>query len=203
MRVSDSKRVVFVHLPKTGGATLESVLDTIPDIRRNPKSRHDTLSAILEREPGLTDYWIFGFVRNPWARMVSWWSMIDVAQKAADDGDESQRVKFEQYPLWRKTQGYDFETFILRGMDEVQRLRLPQIEILTAGDRVADFMGRTENYFDDVNKVRAKLGLPVEAELPHKHRGSHGPYRDYYTPKTRDKVAEVFKPDLDAFGYEF
>ena len=54
MRISDSKRVVFVHLPKTGGASLEAVLDAIPDARGPMNRRHDTLMQILWTEPELT-----------------------------------------------------------------------------------------------------------------------------------------------------
>jgi hypothetical protein len=202
MRISDSKRVVFVHLPKTGGASLESVLDSIPDSRGPQKRRHDTLAQILEREPEVSSYWIFGFVRNPWARMVSWWSMIDEALKSAEAGNTMNQRKFEEYPVWKKVRGYDFETFVMRGPDEVLRLRTPQIDVLTAGDRRADFIGRTENYAEDVNKVREHLGLPVE-QVPHRHRGTHGHYREYFNPTTRDRVAQLFQKDLDEFGYEF
>ncbi|MCW2764696.1 MAG: Sulfotransferase family protein, partial [Nocardioides sp.] len=44
---------------------------------RHVAKRHSPLELILAREPELTQYWIFGFVRNPWDRMVSWWSMIE------------------------------------------------------------------------------------------------------------------------------
>lgn len=65
MRVSDSNKILFVHNPKTAGASIETIFDRrMPDARR-PYARHETLSAILTREPDLTDYWIFGFVRNP------------------------------------------------------------------------------------------------------------------------------------------
>jgi hypothetical protein len=202
MRISDSKRVVFVHLPKTGGASLESVLDAIPDARGPMHRRHDTLTQILWTEPELTSYWIFGFVRNPWARMVSWWSMINEARQAAEAGNKANQRKFRDYPVWKQVRDYDFETFVMRGPEEVLRLRIPQIEVLTAGDRQADFIGRTENYAEDVNKVREQLGLPLE-ELPHRHRGSHGHYREYFTPATRDRVADIFRKDLDEFGYEF
>jgi len=202
MRISDSKRVVFVHLPKTGGASLEAVLDAIPDARGPMYRRHDTLMQILWTEPELTSYWIFGFVRNPWARMVSWWSMIDEARKSAEAGNKANQRKFRDYPVWKQVKDYDFETFVMRGPEEVLRLRIPQIEVLTAGDRQADFIGRTENYAEDVNKVREQLGLPLE-ELPHRHRGSHAHYREYFTPATRDRVADIFRKDLDEFGYEF
>src|SRR5262245_55370335 len=101
MRVSDSKRLVFVHIPKTGGATIEKVLDNnVDDLRFDQRRRHDTLQQILDLEPALTDYWIFAFVRNPWSRLVSWWAMIAQAKGAADAGDEDNIAKFERYSVW-------------------------------------------------------------------------------------------------------
>jgi hypothetical protein len=205
MRVSDSQRLLFVHIPKTGGATIERVLDkNVPDVRFEGPRRHDTLSEILEREPELSAYWIFGFVRNPWARMVSWWSMIAQAKAAAEAGDEANTRKFQTFAVWKAVRDYpDFETFVLRGPEEVDRLRVSQIAFLSTATRSPDFIGRTENLVEDVNVIRQRLGLRPKHTLPHRHRGTHGPYRDYYTPKTRDRIASLFKEDIDTFGYEF
>ena len=71
MRISDSRRVLFLHVPKTGGASIEVALDrNVPDIRA-PYPRHSTLGEVLAREPEVGDYWIFGFVRNPCSRSHS------------------------------------------------------------------------------------------------------------------------------------
>ena len=204
MRVSDEKRFVFVHIPKTGGATMEKILDrAIPDVRFEERRKHDTLGDILELEPHLADYWVFGFVRNPWARMVSWWSMIHEAKRQADAGNEWKQWQIAHYPLWRATKDYSFEEFLTRGADEVERIRRPQLDFLRVPGRDPDFVGRTENILEDVNQVRRRLGLRPRPKLPHAHRGSHGPYRDYYTPVLRDRVTQLFKVDIDEFGYEF
>jgi hypothetical protein len=192
-----------VHIPKTGGGTVEKVLDrSIDDLRYEPKRRHATLARILEREPGLADYWIVGFVRNPWARMVSWWSMIDTSAKRAAAGSQSHIDKFERYPDWATMRGWDFDTVVTRGLDEVERLRITQCDFLTAGDRGADLVGRTETLAKDVHTMCARLGLPAGAKLPHVHRGDYGSYRDYYTPATRDRVGQVFAADIDTYGYQ-
>ena len=79
MLVSDAHRMVFVHVQKTGGVTVSKVLeDLVPDLRQVPERgiRHTTLAQGLQREPELASYWTFGFVRNPWSRLVSWWAMV-------------------------------------------------------------------------------------------------------------------------------
>lgn len=183
---------------------MERVLDNnVADLRYEGERRHDTLAEILAVEPELVDYWIFGFVRNPWARMVSWWSMIENSRLAAEAGDEKNIAKFETYDVRKLVRGYDFATFLTKGADEVERIRTPQIEFLSVDERRPDFIGLTENIAEDINVVRKRIGARPRAKLPHRHRGRHGPYRDYYTPALRDRVAELFKADIDEFGYEF
>ncbi len=203
MRISDSRRVLFLHVPKTGGASVEVALDRkVPDIRA-PYARHTTLTEVLRLEPQVADYWIFGFVRNPWARMVSWWAMIDNARIAAEEGNEAQIARFENYAEWKAVRGFDFDEFVTRGADEVERIAMPQLVFLTSGSRRPDFIGRSENIVEDFNVARARLGLRPKERMPHAHKGKHGHYRDYYTPATRQRVAELFAVDIDEFGYEF
>jgi hypothetical protein len=205
MRVVDSERVLFVHVPKTGGLTIQNVLESSGlEVRTLTGSRHHTLSTILLEDPTLRDYWTFGFVRNPWARMLSWWSMIRRARRRAAAGDPVMVRKFERYPVWRAVQDYpDFEAFVLRGTDEVAELRLAQIDYLRDGGRRADFIGRTESMEEDADVVRKRLGLPAAFEVPHRNRTKHGHHRDYYTPAMRERVAEAYRADVEEFGYEF
>ena len=205
MRVVDSEQVLFVHVPKTGGLTIQNVLESSGlEVRTLTGSRHHTLSTILLEEPVLRDYWTFGFVRNPWTRMLSWWCMIRRARQRAAAGDPAMVLNFERRPVWRAVEDYpDFEAFVLRGTDEVAQLQLAQIDYLRDGSRRADFIGRTESIEEDVDVVRKRLGLPARLKVPHRNRTEHGHHRDYYTPAMRDRVAEVYRDDLVEFGYEF
>lgn len=206
MRISDSHQLLFVHVQKTGGVSMERVLaEHIPDLRQVGPARHYTLSQILKWEPELRTYWIVGFVRNPWARMLSWWSMIRDVQTAVSQGVDSVGTRqMTRNRFWQAVAKYpDFETFLDRGPQEHKRLRRPQVEYLSTRTRRADFIGRTESYEADVRAVLARLGYPVPTMLPHANRSEHGSYRDHYSPAARDRVAEVFRKDIDAFGYEF
>ncbi len=201
--MSEAKRVLFVHNPKTGGASMERLMEkNVPDVS-HPYSRHSGLSAMLEKDPGLRDYWIFGFVRNPWDRMVSWWSMIDLARQRADAGDQAQISRFERYEEWRSVRGMDFPTFLDRGPEVYPRFGLNQVGVLYAPDRKPDFVGRFEDLLEGFNVVRERLGLKPLAKMPHLHKGSRGPYQDYYDSVTRARVAELFADDIAEFGYEF
>ena len=214
MLISDSRRVLFVHVPKTGGVSIEDVFrEGCPDARKKraddpPEGRHLTLERILEKEPQAVDYWTFGFVRNPWARMVSWYSMIDQWNKrwgpaSGKPQDVSYGLMRDGNEMWRAAAAYSgFEEFVLRGTDELPRVGRPQVDYLRAPDREVDFVERTETFADDLAHVERRLGgEPVH--VPHRNKSPHGSYRDYYTDATRAKVAEVYARDLEAFGYTF
>lgn len=195
--------MLFVHVQKTGGVSIDRMLRGHIDDLRSVGSRHATLRRILRKEPGLHDYWTFGFVRNPWTRMVSWWSMIESWNKyngprsGRDHGDK--RLN----PFWVAADSYqDFEEFVMRGPDEHRRLRTPQIDYLTAKNRQADFIGRTETFNADIRAVLARFDLPLIE--PEKHNASrHGGHQAYYTDVTRKRVGDIFARDIELFGYEF
>ena len=209
MLISDDRRMLFVHIPKTGGASIEQLLrESCPDARSPGKQRHARMRRILKQYPELSGYWSFGFVRNPWARMVSWYSMIDTWNHRW--GPASGRAQDQQWgstrdgnPLWRAVAEYaDFDEFILRGTAEHERLAMPQVAYLVDGDQRADFIGRTERLADDMRVVQRELGLPP-LDIPRRNTTSHGSYRDYYSPAARDRIAQVYAADVETFDYEF
>lgn len=207
MIISDAHRLLFVHVQKTGGVTLTNMLkEQLPDVR-SVSRRHAPLTKILRKEPELVDYWTFGFVRNPWDRMVSWWAMI------SNWRDWSQRsgtpIEDKWNEMWRGASEYtSFEQFVTEGPESFANLRRNQIDYLHAElpkrgvSRRADFIGRTENLEADTAVVFEHFGLPFE-RAAHDNRSKRTGYRDYYTPATRDRVAEVFAKDIAEFGYDF
>jgi hypothetical protein len=212
--ISDARRALFVHVPKTGGVSVGVAFERCcPDARSKapgvvpPLGRHAPYERILRAEPGTADYWSFAFVRNPWARMVSWWSMIQDWDRewgpssGRPQGEEA--VKMRGNDLWRAAAAYSgFEEFVLRGTAELPRVGRPQVDYLRAPGREVDFVGRTETFAADLEAVERRLGGDP-ARVPHRNQSPHGSYRDYFTDATRDKVAEVYAADLEAFGYRF
>jgi len=63
----------------------------------------------------------------------------------------------------------------------------------------------------DLNQLAPVGGRPAggrdrrrfEPLLHMQNKGVRPPYRDYYTPETRDRVAHLFARTIDHFGYVF
>ena len=155
MRVSDSRRVLFVHVPKSGGSTLDALFDNqIEDARKvEGLARHSPLSRLLRAEPELEDYWSFGFVRNPWERMVSWWSMVAAVFERAESGVEQARRKIETHPRAWLPEG-EFREHFDRDFNVV-REKLGLQPITQAPRRNVSSHGHYSDYYND--KTRRKV----------------------------------------------
>ena len=208
MFISDSQRFLFVHVQKTGGSTIDRRLEDILTDKRSVKGvdRHATLGTILAAEPGLAAYWIVGYVRNPFARLLSWYRMVERLEYRAAKGLPGSQRFFERSAFIKSvSENYpDFETFILRGTEEWERLRTPQVSYLTTdGGRRADFIGRQESLEADLRAVFARFDLPWEPLESVNVDHERPDYREVYNPAMRRRVEELFAPDLAAFDYSF
>ena len=152
----------------------------------------------------MADYWTFGFVRNPWARMHSWFTMIRRrGQSAASGTNAALTERVSRHKFWTGVNATlpDFESFVLEGPDRFGRLGTPQLDYLSAGGRRADFIGRTESFDDDFAEVSRHLG--VDVALQRRNVGVGEDYRPHYSEAMRNRVAELYEADIDAFGYRF
>ncbi len=218
MVISDRVRLLFVHVQKTGGSTIQNRLtEVLPDTRQvQGVDRHGTLGQILRKEPELSAYWTFGMVRNPWARMLSWYNMVDRFRESKAGG-EARIERKNQFMQSVAETCPDFETFVMKGLDEFNRLQVPQFRYLNTKTRRADFVGRQESLEADLRAVHARLDIPWtplqsvnvdrsrpdyksdDLELSREDRR----YREVYTDAMRRRVEAVFARDVQAFGYEF
>jgi hypothetical protein len=208
MRVSDARRVVFVHVPKTGGCTIDLLFDReVADARKvTGAGRHAPYGRLLKVDPTIDDYWSFGFVRDPWARLVSYWSMLRDFYARVEAGKPEALRKLAEVPAVWAVEGeyrHDFRRFVVEGTAAIPKAGRPQVATLSAGARRVDFVGRVETFDRDLAIVRERLGLPPLPRVPRLNKSSHGDYHEYYTDETRDHVAKIFADDIAAFGYTF
>lgn len=207
MVISDAKRLLFVHVQKTGGSTIHNRLhEVLPDARRIRRlDRHARLGTILRAEPGLADYWTVGFVRNPWARLLSWYRMVERMQQRARKGRPGATAFLRKNRFIGGVAATcpDFESFVMTGPEHFPRLRVPQVRYLTTGGRRADLVGRQETLEADLRAVFARLELPwqpLQSVNVDKRRPG---YQEVYTEPMRRRVEELFARDIEVYGYRF
>ena len=205
MLISRSRKLLFIHIQKTGGTSVAAALRAaIPDAT-DIFWTHDHARWARERlGEEYDELFKFGFVRNPWERLVSWYTMITTAGP--------QHLATHKNALWDHvfSQSATFEEFILRCTETIddglgrRSFVYNQLDYLTDDDSnlIVDFVGRYEHLERDVQRLTDLQGLGPIA-LPRLNTSPHEHYSEYYTPLTRDIVAERFARDIAAFGYTF
>ena len=211
--INDKYRFMFMHVPKVAGSSIEDVLRNVPDT--------DDISLMkqLEREGTLArklaenlDYYFFMFVRNPWDRIVSVYR-------------HSMRMPWRERRRFPKLSFIEYLT-ALRDfyVDEIDDGRLSRFDKRHArkqtifvpnyeeryfntklkGEAKNVFIGRFERLNEDFEYITKWIGLG-ELELPHVDWGSGASvdYREWYDDNTMEMVGELYKSDIEHFGYEF
>jgi hypothetical protein len=196
MVVSDRLRCIFVHVQKTGGSSIEVALRRHdPSIPEKPHNARRHLGARDLRELVGHEAWnasfTFGFVRNPWDRLVSWHSMC-VQAPAPNAFGRHVQAHFAS-----------FEDFVMKPDATLARTTVPQVDYLAGadGEPIVGFVGRYESLHRDYAEIGRRLG--IDGALPHANRSAHRGYRDYFSAAMRDTVAARFAPDIERFGYTF
>ena len=220
------RKFAFIHIQKTAGTSVEELLQAaVPDMTYYGP-RHMEASYARKMLEDWDERFTFAFVRNPWDRLVSWYSMIETGAKRVHEGKppaaqwlrriwrEPRRNPLLAHALEVLKEDPTFESFVKHCTGEFRKggviysFERNQIDYLTnQRDRIlVDFVGRFERLQEDLTAVFSEIGLEpglVEDQLPHRNRSHHGHYRDFYTPETAAIVAERFAKDIEYFDYEF
>jgi hypothetical protein len=190
---------LFIHIPRTGGTTIEKILGIH---REWPTVDFDVLhgqlaigneeyqlqhlslqeaSQFLPKSTG--NRFSFTFVRNPWDRLVS------------------------EY-FWRSGGSGEFDLFVDSACEVVNSRKelagrnchlRPQVEFLS---EQISFVGRFEFFHSDVTKVLTALRIEMST-VPHENRTAHRCYTEYYSARSRKRVASAYEADIDSLKYSF
>lgn len=211
--ISHKYKCIFVEVPKTGSSSIRALigkpakphldLSEMKKMLETGWTPYDTaphrlleLGYMFRSKKGririgrrqFESYFKFGFVRNPWDRVVSLYERTEPLRM-------KEKMSFDEFVDWIQ---FSSSTCI---HSSPHRYQLDWF-VDGSGNILADFIGRFERLDADWATVAGKLG--ISDSLPHKRenpRARH--YTDYYNDKTREIIATKFKVDIDYFGYEF
>lgn len=191
--IVDKYKCVFVHMAKCGGCSMNVLSKNNDTI----STGHSTIKEIHSKFPNTKDYFSFTFVRNPWARLVSAYSMW----KNLKDNHAFMEWDTKEVDFCRK---HSFKDFIYAV--KIGHITKPHTQAYIGYyfEKPSDisFIGKLEQYQDDFNLVCDKIGFPRQA-VPHSNKSNHKHYTEYYDNETKEIVAEKYAKDIEHFGYEF
>jgi hypothetical protein len=202
--ISHAHRCIFVHIPRTGGTSIENVIwpgerteaDLWMGFVSKYRNKYQTgglqhlLATQIRREVGdglFTAYFKFTFVRNPWDRAVSQYMLTrrrkDLQEYIGMSGGDS----FERY------------LELISRREHVQWT--PQHRFIFDGEGrlLVDYVGRFESLERDAAGVFERIG--VGGALPHAHATERLSTATYYNRCTIERVAQIYAQDIEVFGY--
>jgi hypothetical protein len=200
--ISISHNWLFIHIQRTAGNSLQSVLARYSDDKltwggfrdgidrfdvQGPHTgtKHFSMQDYADAVPPeiLSKLFKFTVVRNPWMRAISWsftplrW--ISAGRRPQWSADEFRR-SIEHMPS-------------MAAMLKVNEMLCP-----------LDMVLRFETLETDFAALAATLGIETRPTLPHRNKGFSPEYSlNYYirSPDLVDLVAERFAEDIQLFGY--
>lgn len=163
--------------------------------------------AFFQRE----DIFKFCFVRHPYGRLLSGYLDKVVHRKGQHQQIEAALGKQEG-------ENISFAEFIdavvqLPIIEQDQHWRVQYYQTYQAGIK-HDFIGRFENFAEDVRYVAERLGIQaylgpeilgtslVKSVGRHHATGADALVEQYYTPDLKAKIYEKYRMDFEVFGYQ-
>lgn len=176
-----------LDVPKilTSKDNMLSVYRRQKDIMRkahNPRNKYTVTAEQYQQ------YFKFTIVRNPWARVFSWYKNATRDKVHRQNAGISADIPFSEY----------LSRFAGVGMLEPQTYWLKRFN----GNVELDYIGRFETLAQDYSNIAQTLGLS-DTTLPHKMQSRKEDYRQHYDDATAELVADRYAEEIALFDYSF
>jgi hypothetical protein len=208
--VSTDKNFLFIHIPKTGGSSINHLLYPYRDFELST-IHHVPVETFRNWTPTevFDSLYKFCFVRNPWDLQVSVWRY---AVK-----NVGLNIDFKSYIKWKfidNTNILDYYKFVNDREEQDKSLiqnawylhRVPQVYYMVGeqGNLMVDYVGRLETIDSDMEFLSNKLDLDIQF-VPKINITNYNneSYKDYYDEETIRIIGNRFKMDIELFGYDF
>ncbi|MBI1731287.1 MAG: sulfotransferase family 2 domain-containing protein [Gammaproteobacteria bacterium] len=205
--ISHEKACIFIHIPKCGGGSVENLIWGWP--RRTSDlwmgfiseyhNKYQTgglqhlLGTQIRQEcgAGIFDaYFKFAIVRNPWDRLYSQYHYMKKRADLREYIGMDERDSFKKY------------LSLIQKKIHVQWEHQCRFICDDNGELLVDFLGRFENFEDDVGKILKRLSMEV-SEIPRVNKTEHAPYHEGYDAEDIELAGSLYADDIRLLGYSF
>lgn len=231
MPVYNACKLIFIHVPKTGGTSIRAALDAAagegaewnsggiwPALLAN--ARRDELFQVYKRFYPLRSPLTVAHQHLPACLLREFvdpqvWNTYHKFALVRNPWDYVVSMYHYLRQALPDKQGFLHRdhpdlAYLVRQCDEFKDWvkLVPMLETDLAsyftdsqGNDLVDFVGRYESVEDDFAQLCARVG--IKAQLPRLNTSSRRAYRDYYTAETKATVARYFSRDIERFDYSF
>lgn len=188
LTISHQHKFVWFRVAKAGTRTI------LNHLQQNNIHLDVEHAGFVYYSPGsFTHYFKFAFVRNPWDRLTSCW-LDKVVQQNFYRFDADTYEKMKDFGRF-----VDFvATLNIEKCDRHLRLQSALVDL-----NHVDYLGRMERFNEDVRQIFLKLNISQMDMKPKNVTLEREPYQSYYTQDTVGKVTQIYRKDIQIFGYTF
>ncbi|MDI7860919.1 sulfotransferase family protein [Rhizobiaceae bacterium n13] len=198
-----NENYVFIHVPKAAGRSITKLLGgETPGIPTH-------LPHFALQPYGYDNRFSFGFVRNPWDRIVSTYNFVCQKKLRPHESEEYQRRARDMgFKRWLMEDEFfiDQDRFWRNaGLPPIQKRS--QMFWLDG----CDFIGRVESIDQDFAAIKVRAGIKSRLDallglfrkVPRRNRSVRGTYERYFDDESHDFVATHFHREIELFDYQF
>lgn len=204
MVISKRHMCIFVHIPKNAGTSIDRAITrsdpkvtridlSMPSSQVVTKGKHCFARDIRDHygQEFWDHYLSFAVVRNPFDRLVSWYTMCV----------QRPDVEYRKYILSIAPTFKKFVMMLDRFDGRAKMVGYRQYDYLhdLDGTMMVNTILRFEQIPGNVNRLLRKLG--VEQSIKHENVSIHSNLFQYFDRETINKVHEHFAIDFKTFGY--
>jgi hypothetical protein len=218
------KKYIFLHNPKCAGTSIHSIL---------PGKDWHNLNAIMsqndysEEKLGMRSYYgyeskphhfsieqhmmmrtfdkeefkkayKFTFVRNPYDRVVS------AYHYSQDTSDQWGNLSFEEFVDIVKEIVQTKSYYKWQGPLQPNHVSPQHLYAYKDDKKIVNFIGKCENFDSVLKVVLKKLKLEIPQEEPKINTTPEREhYKKYYNDRTIKIIEDLYKEDIELFGYRF
>jgi hypothetical protein len=142
----------------------------------------------------LGSYFKFTFVRDPYNRILSTYLSKIARGKVVPPGLARSQPSFREFCRYLADGGlYENGHWA------------PQTALMLIPISAFDFIGKVENFDDDIKGVLSRLGADDSEAISVRHSSyatqAASRMNDHYDNETRDLIADLYRDDFEVFGY--
>ncbi|MDQ0316195.1 sulfotransferase family 2 domain-containing protein [Amorphus orientalis] len=197
--ISHEYKCIFIHIPRCGGTSVETLMAGGDWWDLSPETKHLTArQAKSLYSEHWDDYFKFSIVRNPFARMISCLKYADHFGIELDGNDIDlfgYHQKFGQHII------LEHDHRFYRREDLLSPSHLPNQVYGNILDADLDHIGQLEAIDETLLILTKELGLDV-SRLETTEKSNPPISTDALSDETKSSIAQLYARDLERFGYE-
>lgn len=205
---------LYIHIPKTGGTTIGNIFHPDVEVIDRPqnslgKTYKDILSDLTfhiaehksysqykqilqEINLNIQYFYIFTFIRNPYARVYSSWKFL-----CHQLNINNPTFNFIDPNIISSFEGYVRHLFYNNHRD----FCIEQTNYVTTSD--CNFIGRYESFESDLSILIKKFN--IECTIPHLNQASssQNEYKSHYNKNIQKMIYKIYESDFIEFKYSY